>query len=111
VATERSTLAEENALLEHAMTASRAGHSERAVSLLDEHLAKYPDSQLARNAELERLRALERAGNLATARAAARRYLAKYPDGMGSDEARRIALARHPDGSGPPARRGSRRRA
>jgi hypothetical protein len=101
VARERSTLAEETALLEHAMTASRAGNSERAVTLLDEHLEKYPGSQLARNAELERLRALERTGNLATARAAARRYLARYPDGMGSDEARRIALAARARGSRP----------
>jgi outer membrane protein assembly factor BamD (BamD/ComL family) len=83
------------------MTASRAGNSERAVTLLDEHLEKYPGSQLARNAELERLRALERTGDLATARAAARRYLARYPDGMGSDEARRIALATRARGSRP----------
>jgi len=99
-----STLAEENALLESAMASSRAGSAERAVSLLDEHIRKYPASPLARNAELERLRALDRGGDPASARAAARRYLAKYPDGMGADEARRIAVrSRAPERSPPSA--------
>jgi hypothetical protein len=88
----RSSLAEETALLQRAMVAERSGAPTVTVQLLDEFLSKYPSSPLGRNAELERLRALHRAGNANVARTAARHYLARYPEGMGTEEARHIAI-------------------
>jgi TolA-binding protein len=87
-----STLAAENALVQRALTASRQGDDTRAVALFDDLIARYPHSPLEPNAEVERFRALQRLGKVAQAAKQARRYLGEHPDGMGSDEARRVAV-------------------
>ncbi len=87
-----SSLAEENALLEQALTASRRGNDERAVALLDTLLSRYPRSQLVPNAQVERFRALRRLGKHAEAARQARRYLGEHPSGMAKDEARQLAI-------------------
>lgn len=86
-----STLTAENALLERALAAARAGNDERALRLLDNLLDTYPKSTLAPNAKVERFRALRRLGKTRDAAAQARRYLNEHPDGMADDEARRLA--------------------
>ncbi len=87
-----STLADENRILQGAMTASRAGDDRRALALLDQLLGRYPQSPLAQNARVERFRALRRLGDTRAATRDARRYLAEHPDGFAQEEARRLAL-------------------
>jgi TolA-binding protein len=55
-----STLAAENALMQTAMVAARAGDDARAVASFGDLLARYPRSPLAENAGVERFRALGR---------------------------------------------------
>jgi outer membrane protein assembly factor BamD (BamD/ComL family) len=87
-----STLGEENALMQRAMSAARRGEEARAVELLSQLLVGYPGSPLAQNAEVERFRAMRRLGDVAAASRAARRYLGVHQDGMARDEARRLAV-------------------
>jgi hypothetical protein len=87
-----STLADQNALLQSALDARRAGDDGRAVSKLDELLTKYPASPLGQEAHVERFRALERMGKHAAAVSEARLYLSAYPAGFARDEARAIVL-------------------
>ena len=58
-ASPRSTLAAENALLSEAMKARRDRQDDRALSLLDAFVARYPGSPLMETARVERLRILE----------------------------------------------------
>jgi outer membrane protein assembly factor BamD (BamD/ComL family) len=82
------------------MEARRMGQAGRAVALLDALLARYPGTPLGASAEVERFRALQQAGRRAEAARAARRYLAVHPDGMGSAEARELAVERVSDPGG-----------
>lgn len=59
-ATEASTLAAENALMQAAMSAARAGDDSRAILRFSDFLARYPRSPLAENASVERSRAVAR---------------------------------------------------
>lgn len=95
-ATSASSLAEQNRLFQAAMDARRQGNDRRALSMLDQLLARYPGSPLEQDARVERFRALKRLGRGAAATRAARRYLAEHPDGFARDEARRMAIG--PDG-------------
>ncbi|HEX7672219.1 MAG TPA: hypothetical protein VF395_21635 [Polyangiaceae bacterium] len=59
-APESSTLGAENALMQAAMGAARAGDDSRAILRFSDFLARYPRSPLAENASVERLRAIGR---------------------------------------------------
>jgi hypothetical protein len=87
---ETSTLAEENRIMQSALSAGRAGDDSTEVRLLSDLLATHPGSPLAQNARVEMFRALRRSGNERSAVEAARRYLSQYPNGMASAEARRL---------------------
>ena len=85
-----STLAAENALLTEAMRLRRGRQGERALTLLDGLLARYPASPLTESARVERLRALEETGSTDRLGREAARYLADYPRGFGRAEAERM---------------------
>jgi TolA-binding protein len=104
-ASPESTLGEENASLERAMSTARQGNDSDAVRMFGDFLARYPRSPLAQNAEVERFRALARLGNFPAAARGARRYLGEHPEGMARDEARRLAVESAPELSRGPAPR------
>ena len=87
-----STLAEQNQLLERALSASRNGQDGAAIAGLREFLRRYPSTRLAHEARVELFRALARSGDRAGAAREARRYLQSYPDGFAREEARKLAL-------------------
>jgi hypothetical protein len=87
---ERSTLSEENRLMQAALAAARGGDDARAIELLTALLTRYPESPLAQNAKVERFRALARSGAAQPAAKEAREYLSEHPNGMASDEARSL---------------------
>jgi hypothetical protein len=74
VVAERSTLAEETRILREADRALRAGNSEAAIALLDEHAARFPDGVLAPERSAERLVAMCQTGKADAATAS--RFLA-----------------------------------
>jgi hypothetical protein len=90
-----STLAEQNQLMERALSASRKGQDAAAVVALRELLRRYPSTRLAHEARVELFRALARSGDRAGAGREARRYLQSYPDGFAREEARKLALDEH----------------
>ncbi len=100
IASTHSSLAEENAALQRAMQAARAGQDERSLALLNEFLARYPRSPLAQNARVERFRTLARLGRSDAASREARRYMAEHPGGFASDEARDIVMPPASGGTG-----------
>jgi len=53
-------LAEQNRLFQASLDARKAGDDGRVVALLDELLARFPDTELGPEARLSRLRARER---------------------------------------------------
>ena len=81
-------LARANSLLRSALEASRQGHDEQALGLLDELLRRFPDSPVADNAKVERFRILKRLGREREAASEASGYLESDPDGFARDEAR-----------------------
>ncbi len=87
-----SSLAEQNALMQAALAARRAGDNATAVAKIDELLAKYPATPHGEEAHVERFRALDRMGSHSAAVAEARLYLAAYPNGFARDEAKAIVL-------------------
>jgi hypothetical protein len=87
-----STLGDQNALLQSALDARRAGDDAQAVTLLEQLLTRYPASPLAQEAHVERFRALERMGRHPAAVSAARLYLVAFPNGFARDEAKAIVL-------------------
>ena len=87
-----SSLAEQNALMQAALAARRAGDNATAVAKIDELLAKYPATPHGEEAHVERFRALDRMGSHSAAVAEARLYLAAYPNGFARDEAKSIVL-------------------
>ena len=86
-----TSLRKQNQLFRAALDARNAGQDERATQMLNQLLARYPDSPLAQEAKVERLRALQRLGRQEEARAAARSYLAEHQNGFAREEARRTA--------------------
>ena len=90
--TAESTLAEQNRLYQSALEARRRGDDARAVSILNDLLARFPQSPLTQEARIERLRCLDRLGDHGGAAAEARKYLVDYPEGFGRDEAKKRAL-------------------
>jgi ferric-dicitrate binding protein FerR (iron transport regulator) len=100
IASTHSSLAEENAALQRAMQAARAGQDERSLALLNEFLARYPRSPLAQNARVERFRTLARLGRNDAASRDARRYMAEHPGGFASDEARDLVMPPASGGTG-----------
>lgn len=87
-----STLGDQNALLQSALDARRAGDDARAVATLEQFLTRYPASPLAQEAHVERFRALERMGRHSSAVSAARLYLVAFPNGFARDEAKAIVV-------------------
>ena len=85
-----STLAVENALLGSAMQQRRLGHLDRALYMLDDLIARYPQSPLVETARLERLRVFEETGAIGRLRPEAERYLRDYPDGQAHQEVSRM---------------------
>lgn len=81
-----STLAAENALLGSAMQQRRLGHSDRALSMLGDLIARYPQSPLVETARVERLRVFQETGATGRLRPEAERYLKDYPDGLARRE-------------------------
>lgn len=59
-----STLAQQNALIERAMSAEKLGQLSRAAALYDKLITEFPESPLRATALSERRRVLERMGNL-----------------------------------------------
>jgi hypothetical protein len=86
----RSTLGAENALLSEAMRLRRGGQSERALTVVDAFLSRYPGSPLTETARVERLRALEDTGATDRLGREAQRYLTDYPLGYARQEASRM---------------------
>lgn len=87
-----TALAAQNRLFAAAVAARQGGNDARAVSLLDQLLAKHPDSPLAPEARVERFRALTRMGKKDEAAKEARRYLLEHGSGAARDEARDLAI-------------------
>lgn len=88
------TLAEENALLQGALTARKQGSSARCVTLLDRLVTRHPRSPLRHEALVLRFRCLRDGGDLSRARRAAQRYLDDYPNGAARDEANTLLFDR-----------------
>ena len=86
----RSTLGAENALLSEAMRLRRSGQGERAITVVDAFLSRYPGSPLTETARVERLRALEDTGAMDRLEREAQRYLTDYPLGYARQEAGRM---------------------
>jgi TolA-binding protein len=78
------------------MTTKRHGELEKALTQLNQFLARYPNSPLMPNARVERFRLLERLGRRGEAAVAAREYMVHDPDGFARDEARTLALPSTP---------------
>jgi TolA-binding protein len=76
-----SSLAEETTLLRAAHDAIAAGDPARALRLLDEHAARFPNSALEPERSAERVFAYCAAQDTAYARAAASSFLAAHPTG------------------------------
>jgi hypothetical protein len=91
-----STLAAQNQLFQSALDARQGGDDSRALTLLNQLLARYPTSPLAQEAQVQRFRTLDRMGDLRGASVEARHYLAAYPDGFAREEAKAIALRASP---------------
>lgn len=85
-----TSLADQNRLLQAALSSKRAGRDADALSALDELLAKYPASSHAQDAHVERFRILERMKRHDEAVTEARLYLAMYPGGFARTEALEI---------------------
>jgi hypothetical protein len=81
-----STLAAENALLGSAMQQRRLGHFDRALNMLGDFIARYPQSPLVETARVERLRVFQETGAAGRLRPEAERYLKDYPDGQARQE-------------------------
>jgi hypothetical protein len=97
-----NALAQQNGLMQAALSARSHGDHARAVKLLDELLRLHPSSPLAESARVERFRSLRRLGRHAEATREARRYLASYGRGFARDEARGLVLEPEATrGSGP----------
>lgn len=88
------TLAEENALLQGALTARKQGSSARCAALLDRLVTRHPRSPLRHEALVLRFRCLRDGGDLSRARRAAQRYLDDYPNGAARDEANTLLFDR-----------------
>jgi hypothetical protein len=76
-----TTLAREVRLLRDADLAVKGGDPERALTLLDEHAAAFPRSDLEPERSAERVFALCRAGRIEEARSAASAFLGAHPTG------------------------------
>jgi hypothetical protein len=83
-------LEEVNRLLVEAKRARREHRDADALPLLQEILAKHPNSVLVHEATVERFRSLSRLGRSDEAQRAARSYLVHFPTGFAADEARRL---------------------
>lgn len=89
-----SSLADENALYQRALSEKRAGNTAAAVGSFEQLLAKYPRSPLAESAAAERMRLFAKDPSArARARSAARDYLARYPMGFARADADSIVAA------------------
>jgi len=76
-----STLEQDVRLLRDADIATKAGDPERALTLLDEHAAAFPRSDLEPERSAERVFALCRAGRIDEARSARSAFLRAHPTG------------------------------
>jgi hypothetical protein len=76
-----SSLEKEVRLLRDADIATKAGDPERALTLLDEHAAVFPRSDLEPERSAERVFALCRAGRIDDARSATSAFLRAHPTG------------------------------
>lgn len=73
------TVEAEAALLRKADAARKAGHAARALVLLDQHRARFPEGVLSEECEAERVVVLCALGRTNEARTTARRFLHSYP--------------------------------
>lgn len=90
--TTSAALAEQNRLFASAVAARRRGDDSQAIVLLDQLLARHPQSPLAPEARVERFRALKRLGHGKEAAREAKRYLLEHEDGYAREEARELVL-------------------
>jgi outer membrane protein assembly factor BamD (BamD/ComL family) len=81
---------EEARWLREAQLAVRSGDARRALTLLDEHAARFPSGKLADAREVTRMVALCDLGARAAAREKAEHFLAEHPGSPFSDRVRRI---------------------
>jgi hypothetical protein len=86
------TLSEETRLLRDADQALRAGNAQRALSLLDEHAARYPHGALAPERNAERMIARCQLGQINAS--SAQTYLAAHPDSAFTARIRDACAAR-----------------
>jgi hypothetical protein len=90
--TPNDTLSEETRLLRDADQALRAGNAQRALSLLDEHAARYPHGALAPERNAERMVARCQLGQIDAS--TARSYLAAHPSSAFTARIRDACAAR-----------------
>ena len=90
--TPNDTLSEETRLLRDADQALRAGNAQRALSLLDEHAARYPRGALAPERNAERMVARCQLGQIDAS--TARTYLAAHPSSAFTARIRDACAAR-----------------
>ena len=89
VPSQRSTLAEQNALFASATAASGRGDRADAIARFTQFVAAYPESPLAESAVVQRMRLLG-GQDPSAARKAAHEYLQRYPSGFARAEAEAI---------------------
>ncbi len=77
-----ATLAQERYLVQGARVAVLRGDGSVALSLLDEHRARFPRGRLAEERDALRVQALGRAGRLDEARSEASAFRQRYPDSL-----------------------------
>jgi hypothetical protein len=78
-AAEKNTLGDEAHLLSQVFHAMQSGAPERALSLLDEHAARYPEGTMRAEASTERVLALCSLGRVEEARSEGARFLRSFP--------------------------------
>jgi hypothetical protein len=88
-----STLEAETRLLRDADVALRSGDAQRALALLDEHAARFPDGVLQEERAAERVLALCGLGRTSEARADVDRFLRERPRSPLADRVRSSCVA------------------
>ena len=72
----------ERSLLDQGRRALREGRANAALSVADEHRARFPRGRLVEEREALRIRALDRLGRRDASRAAARDFMKRYPSSI-----------------------------